>query len=231
MYGQRSAGPHALTRARVGGAVHRFHYDAQGHLEWDDAASGDDRFIEWDGRGLAVKVTVGTAKDAEKPKRGRRSRTARAGRATEDERVAGGRRSLGGDEVGDDPLRGRLREADAGVHPWRGGVRHGVDAIGGAHARGAGAAREEVRLRQHRESNDEIEYRHFDHLGSSASITDAAGSELVSLAHDPHGERRRPDWTRRLSEAETGALASDHPDRTSRGFTGTSIWTGRVLCT
>ena len=68
MYGQRSAGPHALTRARVGGAVHRFHYDAQGHLEWDDAASGDDRFIEWDGRGLAVKVTVGTAKDAAKPK-------------------------------------------------------------------------------------------------------------------------------------------------------------------
>ena len=68
VYGQRSAGPHALTRARVGGAVHRFHYDAQGHLEWDDAASGDDRFIEWDGRGLAVKVTVGTAEDPTMPK-------------------------------------------------------------------------------------------------------------------------------------------------------------------
>ena len=69
-------------------------------------------------------------------------------------------------------------------------------------------------------STPEIEYRHFDHLGSSASITNSAGSELVSLAHDPHGERRRPDWTRRLSDAETEALASDHPDRTSRGFTG-----------
>ena len=66
----------------------------------------------------------------------------------------------------------------------------------------------------------EIEYRHFDHLGSSASITDAAGAELVALAHDPHGERRKPDWTRRLSEAEIAALGTDHGDRTSRGFTG-----------
>ena len=66
----------------------------------------------------------------------------------------------------------------------------------------------------------EIEYRHFDHLGSPASITDAAGSELVALAHDPHGERRIADWTRRLNEAEIAALGSDHGDRTSRGFTG-----------
>ena len=66
----------------------------------------------------------------------------------------------------------------------------------------------------------EIEYRHFDHLGSSASITDAAGAELVALAHDPHGERRKPDWTRRLSESEIAALGTDHGDRTSRGFTG-----------
>ena len=66
----------------------------------------------------------------------------------------------------------------------------------------------------------EIEYRHFDHLGSSASITDAAGAELVALAHDPHGERRKPDWTRRLSESEIETLAADHGDRTSRGFTG-----------
>ena len=68
MYGQGSAGPHALTRATVGDVVQNFHYDAQGHLVRDDAASGDDRFVEWDGRGLAVKVTVGTAKDAAKPK-------------------------------------------------------------------------------------------------------------------------------------------------------------------
>ena len=47
--------------------VHDLNCDAQGHLERDDAASGDDRFIEWDGRGLATKVTVGTAKDAAKP--------------------------------------------------------------------------------------------------------------------------------------------------------------------
>ena len=66
----------------------------------------------------------------------------------------------------------------------------------------------------------EIEYRHFDHLGSSGSVTSAAGAELVSLAHDPHGERRKPDWTRRLNESEIETLETDHGDRTSRGFTG-----------
>ena len=46
------------------------------------------------------------------------------------------------------------------------------------------------------------------------------GAELLALAHDPHGERRKPDWTRRLSQAEIETLAADHGDRTSRGFTG-----------
>ena len=32
MYGQEPAGPHALTRATVGGVRHDLHYDAQGHL-------------------------------------------------------------------------------------------------------------------------------------------------------------------------------------------------------
>ena len=67
MYGQGTAGPHALTRATVGDVVHNFRYDAQGHLERDDAASGDDRFVEWDGRGLATRVTVGSAANAAMP--------------------------------------------------------------------------------------------------------------------------------------------------------------------
>ena len=49
--GQGTAGPNALTRATVGGAVHNFRYDAQGHFEHDDAASGDGQFVEWDGAG------------------------------------------------------------------------------------------------------------------------------------------------------------------------------------
>ena len=69
-------------------------------------------------------------------------------------------------------------------------------------------------------STPEIEYRHFDHLGSTGSVTSAAGAELVALAHDPHGERRKPDWTRQLNQSEIEALAADHADRTSRGFTG-----------
>ena len=42
----------------------------------------------------------------------------------------------------------------------------------------------------------------------------------MALAHDPHGERRKPDWTRQLNQSEIEALAADHGDRTSRGFTG-----------
>ena len=150
MYEQRSAGPHALTGATVGGVVHNFHYDAQGHLERYDAASGDDRFIEWDGRGLATRVTVGTAKDAENPAARETFLYGPGGaRYLQEERVEGGRRGrYGRHEVGDDLLRRRLREDDAGVHRWRGRVRDGVDGIGGAHARRPGAACETDAVRE-----------------------------------------------------------------------------------
>ena len=201
--------------------AHDFHYDAQGHLERDDAASGDDRFVEWDGRGLATRVTVGTAKDAENPAA---RETFRYG--------PGGARYLKKSEW-------RVGEGDTAV------LKSETTYYAGAYEKttracivGEGESETESTESVERtrvgpvlhvkrtpcgnSSADpaEIEYRHFDHLGSSASITSAAGAELVALAHDPHGERRKPDWTRRLSEAEIETLAADHGDRTSRGFTG-----------
>ena len=221
MYGQRSAGPHALTRATVDGVAHDFHYDAQGHLEWDDAASGDDRFIEWDGRGLATKVTVGTAKDAEKPAAretflygpgGARYRKKSEWRVGEGDTavlksetthyVGGYEKTTRACTVGEGESE---TESTESVERTRVGPVLHVKRTPCGNSSAAPA---------------EIEYRHFDHLGSSASITDAAGAELVALAHDPHGERRKPDWTRRLSESEIAALGTDHGDRTSRGFTG-----------
>ena len=220
MYEQRSAGPHALTRATVGGVVHNFHYDALGHLERDDAASGDDRFIEWDGRGLATKVTVATVKDAEKPA-GAGDVPIRPGRGAvpEDERVEGGRRGRDGrHEVGDDLLRRRLREDDAGVHRWRGRIRDGVDGVGGAHARRPGAACETDAVRE------------LEREPGGDRVSALRPPRLVGFDHGRDGggagrprarpERRKPDWTRRLSEAEIAALGTDHGDRTSRGFTG-----------
>ena len=221
MYEQRSAGPHALTGATVGGVVHNFHYDAQGHLEWDDSASGDDRFVEWDGRGLATRVTVGTAKDAETP----------AARETF-LYGPGGARYLKKSEwrVGEGDMAAMKSETTyyAGAYEKTtracivGEGESATESTESVERTRVGPVLHVKRTPCGNSSADpaEIEYRHFDHLGSSASITDAAGAELVALAHDPHGERRKPDWTRRLSEAEIAALGTDHGDRTSRGFTG-----------
>ena len=218
MYGERGAGPHALTRATVDGVVHDFRYDAQGHLERDDAASGDDRFIEWDGRGLATKVTVGTAKDAAKP----------AARETF-LYGPGGARYLKKSEwrVGEGDMAVLKSETTYYAGGYEKTTRACVTDARGSATESVERTRVGPVLHVKRTpcgnstaAPAEIEYRHFDHLGSSASITDAAGAELVALAHDPHGERRKPDWTRRLSESEIETLAADHGDRTSRGFTG-----------
>ena len=61
-----------------------------------------------------------------------------------------------------------------------------------------------------------FEYRHLDHLGSAAAVSDGTGAALAVLGHDPFGARRRPDWTRGLTAAESAAL----PRRAARGFTG-----------
>ena len=220
-YLQSSAGPRALTPATVGGVVvHDFHDDAQGHLERDDAASGDDRFIEWDGRGLATKAMVGAAKDAEMP----------AARETF-LYGPGGARYLKKSEW-------RVGEGETGVLEsertyYAGGFEKTTRACTLGEGETATESTESVErtrvgpvLHVRRfacgstTATPEIEYRHFDHLGSSASITSGAGAELVSLAHDPHGERRKPDWTRRLNQSEIETLETDHGDRTSRGFTG-----------
>ena len=217
MYGQRSAGPHALTRATVDGVAHDFHYDAQGHLEWDDAASGDDRFIEWDGRGLATRVTVATAKDAAKP----------AARETFLYGPGGARyrkKSEWRVDEGDTAVLKSETTYYAGAfekRTWACTTAGGASSTRSVERTPVGPVLHVRRFACGSETpTPEIEYRHFDHLGSSASITDAAGAELVALAHDPHGERRKPDWTRRLSESEIAALGTDHGDRTSRGFTG-----------
>ena len=65
-------------------------------------------------------------------------------------------------------------------------------------------------------ATETFEYRHLDHLGSAAAVSDGTGAALAVLGHDPFGARRRPDWTRGLTAAESAAL----PRRAARGFTG-----------
>ena len=221
MYGQGSAGPHALTRATIGGVAHDLHYDAQGHVERYDAASGDDRFVEWDGRGLATKVTVGTAKDATKPSARETFLYGPGGaryKKTSEWTVGEGESAVLKSET--THYVGAFEKTTRACTVGEGESE--TESTESVERTRAGPVLHVKRTPCGNSTADpaEIEYRHFDHLGSSASITDAAGSELVSLAHDPHGERRKPDWTRRLSKSEIAALGTDHGDRTSRGFTG-----------
>ena len=84
----------------------------------------------------------------------------------------------------------------------------------------------EVRTLSHpdAENDDEqteisnLEYLHRDHLGSIEAVTNASGAELLTLAYDPFGARRKADWTRSLGPTEIDTLARDLRTKVSRGY-------------
>ena len=64
--GTRHAGPNAATSANLGIAT-TISYDASGHVIRYDAATGDDTFVEWDGRGRVSRITVGASRTTATP--------------------------------------------------------------------------------------------------------------------------------------------------------------------
>ena len=69
-YGAGSAGPHAVTGARIEGKDHTFSYDADGNMIEYDCTSptcGDDKYIEWNGRNLPHRITVGGSQADDTP--------------------------------------------------------------------------------------------------------------------------------------------------------------------
>ena len=58
-----TAKPHRLTDATIGGKTYDFNYDADGNMiEYECTAMtgcGDDKYIEWNGRNLPHRITVG----------------------------------------------------------------------------------------------------------------------------------------------------------------------------
>ena len=65
------------------------------------------------------------------------------------------------------------------------------------------------------------EHTHANHLGSQAAATDTSGAVLHSLAHDPHGTRRKGDWSSQLPAEAIAEVASGQDEGRSRdGFTG-----------
>ena len=207
----------------IGGVKYGVEHDPRGHIEAYACADPDetdevdpcldvaDTFIEWNARGLAAKVTAGESGTDETPKARDSFRygpdgarhfkksewTVGSGAAatmyTSRKYYAGAYEktvTAGGDTV----ERVRIGESVVHVKTTPAGMPAGQKSV--------------------------FEYAHRDHLGSLESVTDAAGKELVVLAHDPYGERRKPDWTGRLTAEEIEALLGAQGERVSRGFTG-----------
>ena len=64
-YAHHASKPHRLAGATIAGETHKFVHDADGNIEKYDCASstcGDDKHIEWNGRNLPVRITVGDGK-------------------------------------------------------------------------------------------------------------------------------------------------------------------------
>ncbi|MYD96356.1 MAG: hypothetical protein F4X98_03080, partial [Gammaproteobacteria bacterium] len=188
-----------LDSVTVGGAAWTLHHDASGHVTRYERP-GDDRFVSWDERGLATEVrlaasatSTSTARDAfaHGPDGARYHRCGEWSGGTEDTYYAGAYE--------------KTYRADGSVVER---TRLGAAVHVRTTPAGGGAA------------SSSWEYPHRDHLGSVESVTDSAGAELVVLAHDPYGDRRRPDWTGRLTAASSTALLAAQGRRASRGFTG-----------
>ena len=193
-------------------------HDADGNIEKYDCvpATCDDRFVEWSGRNLPVRITLGDSKTDKIP-------TAR------DEFAYGpdGARYY---------RKATYKDADGDLRTERtyhvGSFEELLPHSGAEHAsimrtRASDAVRH---VRTAKPGTDDkgnkttvvesyFEYVHKDHLGSAEAIADAAGKLVRALAHDPYGSRRGADWTAALTEAEIGELAGA-PGPRERGHAG-----------
>ena len=215
--GTGNAGPNAATSATLGVST-AIAYDTSGHVTGYDATTGDDTFVEWDGRGMATRITVGDSKTTASPTARDEFRYGPEGeryyrRTTWTETVT--------DDAGTETTRTRWAETYR-VGGYEKVVGDGLGPYAWVDKTRAGAA-QLVRTAATAEATpaSAVEYLHGDHLGSLAAATDASGTSLLSLAHDPYGTRRKADWTAPLPAADAAALAAGQDaGRARNGFTG-----------
>ena len=220
-YGTRGAGPyagpHAVTGATIEGNSHTYGYDADGNMTSDQcAATGcDDRFIDWNGRNLPERITVGGSRADDTP-------TARDEFAYGPDGARYHRKTsyMDGETlrtentyyVGSfEELLPRAGAAHTSIRQTR--VTDGVRHVKTTAVSTADDGTKTTNTAKY------VDYIHKDHLGSVEGATDEAGARTRTLAHDPFGERRKADWTAALTDAERAALAGSSDPRT-RGHTG-----------
>ena len=215
-----AAKPNRLSRATIGGKDHTFSHDADGNIKKYDCTSptcGDDKYIEWNGRNLPHRITVGGSRADDTP-------TSRDEFAYGPDGARFHRETTYTDANDDlqtehtyyvgsfEELLPRSGAAHASIEQTR-----VTDAV--RHVRTTTVTTDDEGNETGREQDDYVEYLHKDHLGSVEGATDEAGARTRTLAHDPFGERRKADWTAALTDAERAALAGSSDPRT-RGHTG-----------
>ena len=218
-YGAGSAGPHAVTGATIEGKTYDFDYDADGNMiEYECTATtgcGDNKYIEWNGRNLPHRITVGGSRADDTP-------TARDEFAYGPDGARYHRKTSYMDGktlrtentyyVGSfEELLPRSGAAHTSIRQTR--VTDGVRHVKTTAVSTADDGTKTTTTAKY------VDYIHKDHLGSVEGVTDADGASTRALAYDPFGSRRKGDWTAALTDAERLALAGSSDPRT-RGHTG-----------
>ena len=212
--GTAAPGPNALTGAIIGTDAYALAHDAGGKVtSYDRTATGDDTFIGWNGRGLVETIVVGDSADDADPTTKETFAYGPDGRRYHRESVW----NDGGVSRTDHTFyAGAVEERLLDGHADYASVQR----------TGVGGGIVQVRTLSHpdAENDDEqteisnLEYLHRDHLGSIEAVTNASGAELLTLAYDPFGARRKADWTRSLNSSEIETLADDLRTKVSRGY-------------
>ena len=215
-YGYDASKPHRLTSATIDGRTHAFSHDADGNIKKYDCTSAtcvDDKYIEWNGRNLPHRITVGGSRADPEPTsrdefaygpdgaRYHRKTSYMDGETlrTENTYYAGSF----------EELLPRAGAAHTSIRQTR--VTDGVRHVKTTAVSTADDGTKTTTTAKY------VDYIHKDHLGSVEGVTGAAGAR--TLAYDPFGGRRKGDWTAALTDAERLALAGSSDPRT-RGHTG-----------
>ena len=187
--------------SQLGGKVTRY----------DRAATGDDTFIGWNGRSLAETVVVVDSADDADPTASETFAYGPDGRRYHRKSVW---KDGGVSRTDHTFYAGAVEERLLDGHADYASVRRTRVAAGIVEVRTLSHPDPANNNRQTAVSS--LEYLHRDHLGSIEAVTDASGAELLTLAHDPFGARRKADWTRSLNASRAIIPAAEESARSTR---------------
>lgn len=201
-----SGKPHRLTSATIGGIANTFSYDSNGNITRYDAASGDDKFLDYDGQNNVTRITVGTSSTTTTP-------TAR----DEFWYAPDGQRFLSRESW---DASGTQRQV---LTVYLDGYEEVTPHTASGYSKVQKYyASERTSLFRRTATGGAIDYKYItyqtDHLGSVDSVYVSGIGLDEKTSHDPFGARRQADWSADISSTALTALETID-DRYSPGFT------------